>query len=147
MPDFGFSGEQEALRERARDVRDRAVLPFLTARGFDRPLSREEARALFKLMLPLGYPGTVVPRADGGAGLDHVALGLTIEALAPAVGFLGPHVATRQIAFLGSPEHKRRYLGGMLAAELIGCVAITEPGVGSDAGSIGMTAERRGARY
>jgi alkylation response protein AidB-like acyl-CoA dehydrogenase len=76
-----------------------------------------------------------------------VALGLTIEELVPAVGFLGPHVATRQIAFLGAPEHKRRYLEAMLAAELIGCVAITEPHVGSDAGSIGMTAERRGARY
>ena len=25
MPDFGFSAEQEALDERARDVRDRAV--------------------------------------------------------------------------------------------------------------------------
>ncbi len=147
MPDFSFSKEQAALYERAVDVRERAVLPFLRARGLDRPLSRDEARALFKLTSPLGYPGTVVPRAEGGAGLDHVALGLTIEALAPAVGFLGPHVATRQIAFLGTPEHKRRYLPGMLAAELIGCVAISEPGVGSDAGSVGMSAERRGARY
>ena len=147
MPDFRFSRDEEGLRERARDVRERAVLPFLRARGLDRPLSREEVRALFKLTLPLGYPGTVVPRAEGGAGLDHVALGLTIEELVPAVGFLGPHVATRQIAFLGAPEHKRRYLEAMLAAELIGCVAITEPHVGSDAGSVGMTAERRGARY
>jgi hypothetical protein len=147
MPDFGFSKEHQALRERAIDLRERAVLPFLAARGFDRPLSREETRALFRLTLPLGYPGTVVPAADGGAGLDHVALGLTIEALAPAVGFLGPHVATRQIAFLGSPEQKRRYLERMLAAELIGCVAITEPAVGSDAASVAMTAERRGAAY
>ena len=115
MPDFRFSTDEEALRERARDVRERAVLPFLRARGLDRPLSREEVRALFKLTLPLGYPGTVVPRAEGGAGLDHVALGLTIEELVPAVGFLGPHVATRQIAFLGAPEHKRRYLEAMLA--------------------------------
>ena len=139
-PDFGFSSEQRALRERA-------ILPFLAARGFDRPLSREEVRALFKLTLPLGYPGTVVPRVDGGAELGHVALGLTIEELAPAVGFLGPHVATHQIALLGAAEHKRRYLARMLAAELIGCVAITEPGVGSDAGSVRMTAERRGACY
>jgi alkylation response protein AidB-like acyl-CoA dehydrogenase len=145
--DVGLSREEQALRERARDVRERAILPFLAARGFDRPLSREEARALFRLTLPLGYPGTVVPAKDGGAGLGHVALGLTIEELAPALGFLGPHVATRQIAFLGTPEHKRRYLPGMLAAELIGCVGITEPGVGSDAGSVRMTAERRGARY
>jgi alkylation response protein AidB-like acyl-CoA dehydrogenase len=145
--DVGLSREEQALRERARDVREGAILPFLAARGFDRPLSREEARALFRLTLPLGYPGTVVPAEDGGAGLGHVALGLTIEELAPALGFLGPHVATRQIAFLGTPEHKRRYLPGMLAAELIGCVGITEPGVGSDAGSVRMTAERRGARY
>ena len=107
MPDFGFSAEQQALREHARDVRERAVLPFLRARGFDRALSRDEVRALFKLTVPLGYPGTVVPRDAGGAGLDHVALGLTIEELVPALGFLGPHVATRQIAFLGAPAHKR----------------------------------------
>lgn len=123
------------------------MLPFLRARGLDRPLAREEARALFRLSLPLGYPGTVVPKADGGAGLDHVALGVTIEELVPAVGFLGPHVAARQIAFIGTAEHKRRYLEAMLAAELIGCVAITEPGVGSDAGSVAMTATRRGASY
>ena len=147
MPDHTFSSEHLTLREHARDVRERAVLPFLRARGFDRPLSRDEVRALFKLTLPLGYPGTVVPASEGGAGLDHVALGITIEELVSALGFLGPHVATRQIAFLGSPAHKRRYLDAMLAAELIGCVAITEPGVGSDAGSVGMTAERRGARY
>jgi len=147
MPDFSFSKEQQALRGRARDLRERTVLPFLAARGFDRPLSRAEVRALFALTLPLGYPGTVVPTADGGAGLDHVALGLTIEELAPAVGFLGPHVATRQIAFLGTDAHKRRYLEGMLAAELIGCVAITEPDVGSDAGSVRMSAARRGAHY
>jgi alkylation response protein AidB-like acyl-CoA dehydrogenase len=147
VPEHVPSSEHPALRERARDVRERDVLPFLRARGFDRPLSREEVRAVFKLTLPLGYPGTVVPASEGGAGLDHVALGVTIEELVPALGFLGPHVATRQIAFLGSPAQKRRYLDAMLAAEIIGCVAITEPDVGSDAGSVGMTAERRGAHY
>ena len=33
MPDFRFSRDEEALRERAQDVRERAVLPFLRARG------------------------------------------------------------------------------------------------------------------
>ena len=52
VPDFGFSAEQQALREHARDLRERAVLPFLRAREFDRARSRDEVRALFKLTLP-----------------------------------------------------------------------------------------------
>ena len=37
MIESGFSAEQQALRERARGVRERAVLPYLQARGFGYP--------------------------------------------------------------------------------------------------------------
>lgn len=147
MPDFTFSPEQEALRQRVREVRDGELIPFLAGRGFDTPLAREEALAVFAMLRPLGYPGTVVPVAGGGAGLDHVALGITIEELAPVLGFLSPHVVTRQVAFFGTEDQKRRYLGPLVRAERLGCAAISEPEVGSDAGGVRTTAVRRGDHY
>ena len=47
----------------------------------------------------------------------------------------------------GTEEQKRRYLPGMCSAELIGGLAMTEPGAGSDVKAIRTTAARDGDRY
>jgi alkylation response protein AidB-like acyl-CoA dehydrogenase len=147
MPDFSFTPAQEELRRLARDVRDGQIQPFLERRALPHALSGSEMKTLLRMTLPLGYPGGVVPKADGGAGLDYVSLGILIEELAAAFGFLAAHVVPRQIALMGTPAQKRRYLPSLLSAEALATTAITEPGVGSDAGAITMTARRVGDRY
>jgi alkylation response protein AidB-like acyl-CoA dehydrogenase len=142
MPDA-----HDGLRRRVRDVRDREIVPFVARRGWDRPLTAGELKTVLRLTAPLGYPGAAVPKADGGAGLDYPSLGVLIEELAPALGFVAAHVVPRQIAMLGSPAQKQRHLPRLLAVDQLSTTAITEPGVGSDAGAIGMTATRRGDRY
>jgi len=145
--DFRFTPEQEALRQRVRDVRDRTITPFLVDRGWNTALTRAELAHLFGRLVPLGYPGTVIALEDGGAGLDHVSLGIFIEELAPVFGFLAVHVVPRQIAFLATVAQKQRYLPRLVKAQIFGTAAITEPNVGSDAASIGMTARRVGEHY
>ncbi len=147
MIDFTLTPAQDELRRRAREVAAKEIQPFLERRGMGRPLGPDEIRAVLRMTTPLGYPGTVVPRDDGGPGLDHVSLGILIETLAPLLGFVALHVVPRQIALLASPEQKRRYLPALLAADTISTTAITEPGVGSDAGSVSTTARRVGDRY
>jgi alkylation response protein AidB-like acyl-CoA dehydrogenase len=147
VPDPLLTPAHEELRRRVRDVRDRAMVPFLQRRGWERPLSSDELKALLRMTVPLGYPGAVVSKADGGAGLDYLSLGVLVEELAPVLGFVAAHVVPRQIALLGSPAQKRRYLPALLAVERLSTTAITEPGVGSDAGAIAMTARRAGDRY
>jgi acyl-CoA dehydrogenase len=147
MPDFSFSPAQEELRRRVRETRDKVIEPFLRQRGLDTPLAADELKAVLRMTHPLGYPGSVVTKDDGGPGLDHVSLGILIEELAPVFGFLAFHVVPRQIAMMGNAEQKRRYLPSLLAADALSTTAITEPGVGSDAGAIRMTARRQGDRY
>ena len=142
-----FTPVHEELQRRVREVRDADILPALEQRGMDRPLESGELKAVLRPLLALGYPGTVIAKEDGGAGLDYVSLGITIEELAPVLGFLGFHVVPRQIAMLGSPAQKARYLPRLIRGETLSTTAITEPGVGSDAGAIRMTARRAGDRY
>jgi alkylation response protein AidB-like acyl-CoA dehydrogenase len=123
------------------------MVPFVQRRGWDHALSGDELKVLFRMTLPLGYPGAVVSKDDGGAGLDYLSLGVLVEELAPVLGFVAAHVVPRQIAMLGTPAQKRRYLAPLLAVEQLSTTAITEPGVGSDAGAIAMTARRAGDRY
>jgi acyl-CoA dehydrogenase len=145
--DCRFTPEQEALRQRIRDVRDRSITPFLVERGWNAALTRPELAHIFGMLVPLGYPGTVIAQEDGGAGLDHVSLGIFIEELTPVFGFLAVHVVPRQIGFLATAAQKQRYLPRLVKAEIFGTAAITEPTVGSDAASIGTTARREGERY
>jgi glutaryl-CoA dehydrogenase len=46
------------------------------------------------------------------------------------------------IATFGSPEQRRKYLPELAAGKLIGCYGLTEPGHGSDPGSMETTAVR-----
>ncbi len=147
MIDFTLTAAQEELRRRARDVAAKEIQPFLDGRGMDRALGADQIKSVLRMTRPLGYPGTVVSREDGGPGLDHVSLGILIETLAPLLGFVALHVVPRQIGLLASAEQKRRYLPSLLSGETISTTAITEPGVGSDAGSVRTTARRQGDRY
>src|SRR5690606_13575072 len=45
---------------------------------------------------------------------------------------------------LGTPEQKRRWLPGMVAGELMGCIAMTEPETGSDLSGMRTRAVRDG---
>jgi alkylation response protein AidB-like acyl-CoA dehydrogenase len=145
--DVLLSPVHEDLRERIREVRRREIVPFIERRGWSTPLAADELKALMRMTVPLGYPGAVVAKDDGGAGLDYLSLGVLVEELAPTLGFLAAHVVPRQIAMLGTPAQKRRYLPALLSAGQLSTTAITEPEVGSDAGAISMTARRSGDRY
>jgi alkylation response protein AidB-like acyl-CoA dehydrogenase len=47
----------------------------------------------------------------------------------------------------GTEDQKERYMEAMAFGEMIGAFALTEPGAGSDAGSLSMTAVRDGEDY
>jgi alkylation response protein AidB-like acyl-CoA dehydrogenase len=51
------------------------------------------------------------------------------------------------ITSFGSEEVKRKYLPKMVTGEIIGAIAMTEPGAGSDLKSIRTTARREGDEY
>jgi glutaryl-CoA dehydrogenase len=56
-------------------------------------------------------------------------------------------LAMSAISKFGSEEHKRRWLHGMAAGELIGCFGLTEPTAGSDPANMLTRAEREGSGW
>lgn len=92
-----------------------------------------------------------VPEAYGGGGGDfrHEAVfydamarrGLT--GMSPSVHAIVAHYLLNH----GTEDQKRRYLPRMASGELVGAIAMTEPGAGSDLQGVRTRAERQGDHY
>lgn len=87
-----------------------------------------------------------------GAGGDFGHAAVMIEELArvnaSGVGFpLHSDIVSPYIHTYGNDEQKHRWLPRMAAGELIGAIAMTEPGTGSDLKAVRTTARRDGDHY
>jgi alkylation response protein AidB-like acyl-CoA dehydrogenase len=102
-----------------------------------------------------GIPGISMPEEYGGLGLDALTSVATMEGLGYAcqdsglLFSLNSHIWTCEspINKFGTPEQKMRYLPKLVAGEIKGGHAMTEPDSGSDAFSMRCRAEKRGERY
>lgn len=96
-----------------------------------------------------GYLGITAPPALGGAGLDLFASGMVAEAMAywnlNANCIWGPHenLCLNNLLRNGNEEQQQRYIPRLCRAELVGALALTEPGAGSDALAGMRTSARR----
>ena len=92
-----------------------------------------------------------IPEEWGGAGGDfrHEAV-LHEEMARRALGgmSIGVHsIAAHYLLNHGTDDQKRRYLPRLAKGELVGAIAMTEPGAGSDLQAIRTRAERHGNQY
>ncbi|MDA8249196.1 MAG: acyl-CoA/acyl-ACP dehydrogenase [Rhodospirillales bacterium] len=129
--DFALSKAQQELRERAAEAIERVVRPVVDAVP-DGKLSADQVKQIYKGLIPLGYVGSTIPRDLGGAGLSFVDYGLLLEAFGPSPVVLAEVVPPRTIAKVGTAAQRERWLGRLLAGELLATAAITEPQAGSD---------------
>ena len=141
-------GERE-IREKVRAFVDEHVIPK-AAESWDR------AEFPFHLLPGLGELGVMGGSFSpeyGCAGWNNVAYGLAIAEIARGSGSLATflHVqsglAMAAIHELGSEEQKRRWLPPMARCEKIGCFGLTEPGAGSDPGSMTTAATQTDGGY
>ena len=109
---------------------------------------------LMKKIAGVGLTGITAPEKWGGAALDLFTSALVAQAFGkwnPAVALswgASENLCMNNILRNASEELKARYLPGLIDASLMGALALTEPGAGSDALS-GMrtTARRDGDHY
>ncbi|MEK7382209.1 MAG: acyl-CoA dehydrogenase family protein, partial [Elusimicrobiota bacterium] len=98
----------------------------------------------------LGFFGLMVAQEYGGMGLDALSYVVAMEELARAnasyQGCLSVHnsLVCAALSRFGTPEQKSRYLPKLAAGEWIGAYSLSEPGSGSDAGSIATVAKPEG---
>jgi acyl-CoA dehydrogenase len=99
----------------------------------------------------LGFLCVDIPEEWGGAGGDFRHEAVLHEEMARRAlsGMsIGVHsIAAHYLLNHGTAEQKRRYLPKMAKGELIGAIAMTEPGAGSDLQAIRTRAECDGNQY
>ena len=91
-----------------------------------------------------------VPEEYGGGGGTFAHEAVVIEELAQAGVHFGSNVhsiVAHYILAYGSPEQKKHWLPRMVRGELVGAIAMTEPGAGSDLAGIKTSARREGDHY
>lgn len=101
-------------------------------------------------MRDLGLFGMSIPEEYGGLGLsmwEEVQIAFELGFASPAFrSLLGTNngIGSQGIIMDGTPEQKAAYLPRLATGELIASFALTEPDVGSDAGSVRTSAHRDG---
>ncbi|MER7826373.1 MULTISPECIES: acyl-CoA dehydrogenase family protein [unclassified Streptomyces] len=144
-----LSEEQAAVRRLAREFTEREVVPY--AAEWDRAESVD--RAIVKKLGGLGFLGLTVPEEYGGSGGDHLSYVLVTEELGRGdsavrgIVSVSLGLVAKTIAAWGSQEQKRAWLPRLCSGDALGCFGLTEPGTGSDAGSLTTRAVRAGDAY
>jgi butyryl-CoA dehydrogenase len=146
---FELTEPQRMVRDMVREFADREIVPV--AGKHDREHTFPMANA--KRMGELGLLGITVPEQYGGPGADYVSFALVAEELARAdashsvIFGANASLSVGPILTYGTEEQKQRYLPKLASGEYLGCYALTEPGSGSDAGSLRTTATLDGDAY
>jgi alkylation response protein AidB-like acyl-CoA dehydrogenase len=147
--EFQLSEHHRMIRDSVRDVVQREIVPLAPAWDREERFPAEGVRKLAEL----GVMGIMVPEAYGGAGLDLLSAALIMEEVAAGDGSLALTVGSHNglcighILLAGSDEQKQRLLPDLARARKLGCWALTEPGSGSDAGSMRSSARREGDQW
>ena len=110
--------------------------------------------AEFRALGKAGFLSVTAPPELGGAGLDLFASGLVCQAFARwnhalALSWVAhENLCLHNILRNADPDQRRRFVPGLCDGSLVGCLALTEPGAGSDAlGSMATVAVRDGDHY
>ena len=128
-----FEPEHDMFRDAFRKFVETEITPHHAAWEADQHISREA-------WLKAGEQGFLCPTMPaeyGGAGVDRRFSLIIIEELcganASGPGFaLHSDIVAPYIRNYGSPEQKQSWLPKMATGEVIGAIAMTEPGTGSD---------------
>lgn len=142
-----FRDDHEHFRTQVQRFIEREISPFHAQWEKDGIVpksvwAKAGQEGLLNCMLPEPY--------GGGGDFGHSAV--LIEELgkvnATGPGFnLHSEIVAPYIFRYGTPEQKDRWLPAMASGNIIGAIAMTEPGTGSDLKAVRTTAQREGDHY
>jgi glutaryl-CoA dehydrogenase (non-decarboxylating) len=147
--DFTLTDENRLVQQSARAFVEAEVLPHI--RDWD--AAGEVHREVFATMGEMGFLGAPLPEQYGGAGMDYISFAILCEELERAdTAFRvvqSVHVGLNSLTLLqwGTEEQRQRWLVPQAQGRKLATFALTEPGVGTDAGNLASTARREGDVY
>jgi len=145
---LAFTPEHEQFRTTARRFIEKEIAPYHAQWEKDGVVSREMWRKAGRAGLLL----TDIPVEYGGAGADFLTINILAEEMLRGM-YTGPgfrvhsDIVARYILHYGSEELKQKWLPRMASGEVVGAIAMTEPGTGSDLQGVRTTAVRDADDY
>ena len=145
---FQLNAEQKMVRLMAKDFARKELEPLAAKRDKEEIFPMD----VVKKMGELGLLGMMVPAEYGGVGAGAVSYCLALQEIAyscasTAVTMSVANLSTEPLLKFGNDKQKNKYLVKLAQGELLGCFALTEPGAGSDPGSLSIKAEDKGDYY
>lgn len=146
--DFGFPEEQQELYDAIQEFCDDVLAP-------DAEKTNEAGEfpwAKVKAMADMDLFGIPVPEEYGGMGMQWLDWAVAGELLAHACTTSGAVFAAHMLCMypilsFGTDAQKEQYLTDLASGKKIGAMGLTEPDVGSDAGSVKTRAKLVGDKY
>lgn len=134
MFEFGFTEEQQMLREMVRDFTNNEIKPIASKIDKDEHIPQ----SLIKQLGELGVMGISFPEEYGGGGFGEVGYCISQEEIArgcmSTATVIGAHqsIGANVIYLGGSEEQKKKYLTPLANGEKLGAFCLTEAQAGSD---------------
>ncbi|UQS25680.1 acyl-CoA dehydrogenase family protein [Amycolatopsis thermalba] len=147
--DFGLTETQRDFRRMAAEFVDAEIAP--NAREWDR--TEHVDQSVVRRLGELGFLGLTLDERYGGVDADMLSYVLVTEELGRGdsavrgIVSVSLGLVSKTIAAHGTEEQKQEWLPRLISGEALGCFGLTEPGTGSDAGSLSTRAERDGGDW
>lgn len=132
--DFALNDEQRMYQEAVRAFCEREIKPYAAEVDKTAQLRMDSVAK----MPDLGLTGLQVPEEYGGANLDSISTAIAMEELGRVCGSTGLSVEAHNelccmpIVRWGTSEQKEQFLPHLTSGKVLGSIALTEPGSGSD---------------
>jgi alkylation response protein AidB-like acyl-CoA dehydrogenase len=146
--DFALSDDQRAIEDAAQGFAAAELAPHSARWDAEKHFPVDVLRKAAEL----GFAALYVGEDVGGSGLGRLDAAIVFEQLAygdvSVSAFLSIHnMVSWMIDRFGAQELRECYLPRLASMQLIGSYCLTEPGAGSDAGSLAAAARLEGGQY
>ena len=144
--DFGFTEDQQLLRNTVREFAESEIRPHVM--DFDE--RQEFPHEIMAKAGDLGLLGILFPEKYGGSALGYMEYAIAVEELSRVDGSVGISVAAHNglcanhIYTFGDDAQREKWLKPLATGEWIGGWSLTEPTAGSDAGGTRTVAREDG---
>lgn len=145
---LNWTEEQQMMREMVRNFANEEITPFV-----EQMEQGEFPRDILTKMGELGLMGITAPESLGGSEMDFTSYIIAIHELSKVSAVVGvilsvhTSVGTNPIIYFGNEAQKKKYVPKLASGQYLGAFCLTEPGAGSDAGSLQSKAIREGEHY